>query len=85
MSDATRERFTHTDIELMRVRLALTPGQRLQAMLDARAVLVGLMRGRLRQRYPELSERELNLKLLKEIDRARDLETRPDPLPGYPA
>ncbi len=40
---------SHTDVELLRLRLSLTPGQRLQAMFDARYLLVGLIRGRLRQ------------------------------------
>jgi hypothetical protein len=66
-------RFTHTDIELMRLRLSLTPGQRLQAMFDARAVLVGMIRGRLRQRYPDIPEAELNLKVLEEIERAQSV------------
>ena len=61
----------------MRIRMKLSPGQRLQAMLDARMVLVGFMRARLRRRYPDLSERDLNLKLLEEIDRVQQLATRP--------
>jgi len=73
MSQATI-RFTHTDIELMRLRLSLSPGQRLQAMLDARALLVGMIRGRLRTRYPNLPDSELNLRLLEEIERARSVK-----------
>jgi hypothetical protein len=38
-------------------------------MLDARELAVGLIRGRLRQRYPRLSSREINLKVLEELDR----------------
>jgi hypothetical protein len=72
MSQATL-RFTHTDMELMRLRLSLSPGQRIQAMLDARALLVGMIRGRLRIKYPNLPENELNLKLLEEIERARSV------------
>ena len=64
-------RFTHTDIELMRVRMKLTPGQRLQAMLDAHAMLTGIIRGRLRRQYPELSDREINLKIIEEIERVQ--------------
>ena len=68
-------KFTHhTDMELMRLRLSLTPGQRIQAMLDARAVLVGLIRGRLQQQYPELAPRDLNLKVLEEIERAKRIK-----------
>jgi len=78
-------RITHTDIELMRLRLTLSPGQRLQAMFDARAVVVGLIRGRLRRQYPGLSEQELNLKVLEEIDRVQSIRSWPHPVPGYPA
>ena len=35
----------------------------------ARNTAVGLIRGRLRRQYPDLSLRELNLKVLEEIDR----------------
>src|SRR5690606_25117114 len=57
MSSPKERRFAHTDIDLLRVRMKLTPGHRLQAMLDAHAVMVGITRGRLRLRYPELSDR----------------------------
>ena len=69
--------FDPVDVELLRHRLQLTPGQRLQAMLDARELLVGLKRGRLRRQYPHLSLRELNLKLLEEIERAQNIPPRP--------
>jgi hypothetical protein len=73
----TALRFGPVDIELIRVRRRLSPGQRLQAMLDAREVLVGLIRGRLRRQYPHLSNQELNLKVLEEIERARQIRPRP--------
>ena len=66
-------RFTHTDIDLLRARMKLTPSQRLQAMLDAHSLMVGVTRGRLRTRYPELSDRELSLKVIEEIERAKRL------------
>lgn len=69
-----RSKFTHIDMALLRLRLGLTPGQRLQAMFDARALLVGIIRGRLRQQYPDLSSPELNLKMLEEIERAQNLK-----------
>ena len=69
--------FGAIDIELLRHRLQLTLGQRLQAMLDARELLVGFKRGRLRRQYPHLSLREINLKLLEEIERAQNLPPRP--------
>ncbi len=69
-------RFGPVDIELLNIRSKLSPGQRLQAMLDARELLVGLIRSRLRQQYPHLSTREINLKVLEEIDRAQQIRPR---------
>ncbi len=70
-------RFDPVDLELMRLRGRLSPGQRLQAMLDARELAVGLIRGRLHHQYPDLPPREINLKVLKEIARAQ--QTPPGP------
>jgi len=39
-------------------------------MLDARELAVGMMRGRLRKEFPNLTLRQLNLKLLEEISHA---------------
>ena len=69
--------FDPVDLEQMRLLSRLSPGQRIQVMLDARELAVGLIRGRLRQRYPHLSLRELNLKVLEEI--ARVERTSPGP------
>ena len=85
MTESINPPFAHTDMELMRIRMKLSPGQRLQAMLDARMVLVGFRRARLRRQYPDLSDHDLNMKLLEEIDRAKKLAARPYPIPGYPA
>ena len=67
----TTYRFDPPDLEHMRLLAQLSPGQRIQAMLDARELAVGLIRGRLRRRYPKLSQREINLKVLEEIERAQ--------------
>jgi hypothetical protein len=64
-------RFDPVDLEQMRLRGQLSPGRRIQAMLDARELAVGFIRGRLRRQYPNLSCRELNLKVLEELARAR--------------
>jgi len=69
-------RFDPIDVEQMRLSARLTPGQRIQRMLDARELAVGLIRGRLRRRYPDLSSRELNLKVLEEIERAERTSCR---------
>lgn len=63
--------FDPIDPVHMAVTERLSPGQRIQRMLDAREILVGLIRGRVRQDYPQLSLRELNLKVLEEIEDAR--------------
>jgi hypothetical protein len=48
----------------------LTPSQRIQRMLDGRELVVGLIRGRLSARYPDLPLDELNLKVLEALRRA---------------
>ena len=70
MEKNTIHRFDPIDVEQMRLSAQLTPGQRIQRMLDARELAVGLIRGRLRRRHPDLSARELNLKVLEEIEGA---------------
>jgi hypothetical protein len=66
-------------IDLVQLELTqrLTAGQRIQRLLDARELAVGLIRGRLRRRYPEISARELNLKVLEELERVRDAPSGP--------
>jgi hypothetical protein len=64
-------RFDPIDLEQIRLLGRLTPGQRIRVMLDARELAVGLIRGRLRRQHPHLSPRDINLKVLEEIDRAK--------------
>ena len=64
-------RFDPVDLELMRLRGRLSPGQRIRSMLDTRELLVGLIRGRLRRHYPHLSPHELNLRMLEEIEHVK--------------
>ena len=70
-------RFDPVDMELMRLRGKLSPGQRIQALLDARELAVGLIRGRLRRQYPHLSQRDINLKVLEELERAQRMPPGP--------
>lgn len=70
-------RFNPVDVEQMRLLGRLTPGQRIQRLLDARELLVGMSRGRLRRQHPELSDREINLKVLEEIERAKRISPGP--------
>ncbi len=76
MHNDTTYRFDPVDEEQLRLSARLTPGQRIQRMLDARELAVGLIRGRLRRRYPDLPSRELNLKVLEEIERAQRTSRR---------
>lgn len=70
-------RFDPVDLDQVRLFGKLSPGQRIQIMLDARELAVGLIRGRLRRRYPRLSSREINLKVLEEIARAQRTSSGP--------
>lgn len=73
----TVHRFDPVDKQQMRLLGRLTPGGRIQAMLDARELAVGLIRGRLRRQYPNLSIDALNWKVLEELQRAS--RTNPGP------
>ncbi|MCR4406448.1 MAG: hypothetical protein NUW24_05935 [Anaerolineae bacterium] len=70
MDSTTIYHFDPIDLEQARLRGRLPPARRIQAMLDARELAVGLIRGRLRRQYPHLPPHEINLKVLEEIDRA---------------
>jgi hypothetical protein len=66
----TTYRFDPVDLEQMQLLGCLSLGGRIQVMLEARELAVGLIRGRLRWQYPDLSTRDLNLKVQEEIARA---------------
>ena len=65
--------FDPIDPAQIRMLRQLTPGQRIQRLLDARELAVGLIRGRLRRQYPDASAQEINLKILEEIERVKQL------------
>ncbi len=64
--------FYPHSVDLVQLRLLanLPAHKRLRVMLDARELAVGMMRGRLRKEFPNLTSRQLNLKLLEEISHA---------------
>jgi hypothetical protein len=64
-------RFDPVEGEQLWLAAQLTPGQRIQRLLDGRELAVGLIRGRLRRQYPDMPSRELNLRVLKELERAQ--------------
>jgi hypothetical protein len=70
-------RFDAPDLDYLRMLAQLPPGRRVRVMLEARALAVGLMRGRLRRQFPDLSQEAINLKLLEEIDHAEQGCPRP--------
>jgi hypothetical protein len=75
-------RFDPPDIEMIKLTMRLSPGARIQRLLDTRDVMVGLIRARLRRRYPDLSPRDLNLKVLEEIERVERSHSRPYVVPS---
>ena len=73
-------RFDPVDRTQIKLLLQLPPHKRVRLMLEARELAVGLIRGRLRQRYPDLSDRELGLKVLEEISRIQRTPPGPEPV-----
>ena len=61
--------FRPHSVDLVQLRLLanIPAPKRIRVMLDARELAVGMMRGRLRKEFPNLSSKQLNLKLLEEI------------------
>ena len=56
--------------------MKLSDGKKIESLLKTRAVMVGMIRGRLREQYPHLNQKELNLKMLEEIERANKIQPR---------
>jgi hypothetical protein len=77
MKKSMTQHFDRLDTVQLLQSMRLTAGQRIQRMLDARELAVGLIRGRLRRRYPDLPARELNLKVLEEVERGQRTPRRP--------
>lgn len=80
MAAFASEYYFDVDVDELRRIARLTPGQRLQAMLDTHELVLGLIRGRLQRQYPQLSLREVNLRLLEELERAERALRRPEPV-----
>ena len=60
--------FDPVDLAQHRNWINLSAGVRLQTMLHARTLAVGLIRGQLRKQYPHLSQEALNVKVLEAVD-----------------
>lgn len=62
----------HTiDREQLKLLLSIPASKRVRVMLDARELVVGMIRGRIRKANPNLSINTLNLKVLEELARVR--------------
>ncbi len=72
MDDYTPQ-FDPIDWEQVRLLARLKPQQRVRVMLEARELAVALIRARLKRRFPSLSPREINLKLVEEVSHERTL------------
>ncbi len=62
--------FHSAPLEHIKLLAKIPPHKRVRAMLEARELVVGLIRGRLRRKYPNLPINMLNLKVLEELARA---------------
>lgn len=78
-SDTVYE-FDQADLDALRLAASLTAGQRVRRLLNARALAVGLIRGRLQRQYPDLDMQALNLKVLEELARADRRCPRSEPV-----
>ncbi len=81
----TTSLFDPVDVARLQMLAQLTPGGRIRLMLKARDLAVGLMRGRLRRCYPDLTAREINLKLLEELENAASRQPRSEFVSGHSA
>jgi len=62
----------HTvDREQLRLLLSLPAHGRIRVMLDARELAVGMIRGRIRKKNPNMTLSMLNMKVLEELGHVR--------------
>ncbi|MFQ6057342.1 MAG: hypothetical protein ACE5MB_00480 [Anaerolineae bacterium] len=69
MADLTTNPWGPLDLEQLRLLARVSVAKRIRAMLEAQAMAMGIVRGRLRRQYPHLTQREINLLVLKEVSR----------------
>lgn len=84
MSYLTTYQPEPVDWNAIRLTRSLTPSQRIHRMLHARDLVAALARSRLRQQFPLLSDREINLKLAEELSRDQPRFPGPWPVPQNP-
>ena len=61
--------FDPNEFEEMKRWAGVSPGQRIGAMLLAQEFALGLIRGLMTEEHPELSEQEINLLVIAELER----------------
>lgn len=77
-SDERTFRFDPVDIDQVRLLLSLSPGERVRVTsVDAQALAKGLIMGRLRRQYPDLTPEELGFKFVEEIERGKQTRRGP--------
>jgi hypothetical protein len=76
METERQYQFPPLDKEKVLARIKMTVGERIEAMIEEREKIVEAIRSRLREEYPDLSHREINLKILEEIERIKQEEDR---------
>ena len=77
-SDERTFRFDPVDIDHVRLLLSLSPGERVRVTsVDAQALAKGLIMGRLRRQYPDLTPEELGFKFVEEIERGKQTRRGP--------
>lgn len=69
VSEMSSPEWGPLDHDLLRLLGSVSPAQRIRNMLGVQAFVMGVVRTRLQRRYPNLSQREINIKVFEEIDR----------------
>ena len=54
-------------LEMIKLLGKLTPAKRVRSMLEAQKFAMSIIRGRVRRQFPNLSQREINIKVFEEI------------------
>ncbi len=66
MPELTTNPWGPVDLEQVRLLARVPVAKRLRTMLEAQALAMSIVRGRLRRQHPNLPQRELNLLVIQE-------------------
>ena len=72
MAEHDELQFDPIDWQQMRIMAKLTPGERMAAMARASAFGHALLRGAFRSRFPDLPLQEINLMMLRYIEKQKE-------------